>query len=47
MDLALDPGIIKRRQRHKALAIAALLGMLCLAAWGINRWSVPAWMRPA
>lgn len=37
MDLALDPGIIKRRQRHKALAIAALLGMLCLAAWGINR----------
>ena len=37
MDLALDPAIIKRRQRHKALAIAALLATLCLAAWGINR----------
>ena len=37
MDLALDPGIIKRRQRHQVLVIAALLATLCLAAWGINR----------
>lgn len=37
MDLALDPGIIKRRQRQKILVIAALLATLCLAAWGINR----------
>lgn len=37
MDLALDPGFIKRSQRHKALVIAALLAMLCLVAWDINR----------
>jgi HlyD family secretion protein len=37
MDLALDPGIIQRRRRRTALIGAALLAVLCLAAWAINR----------
>ena len=42
MDLALNPALIKRRQRHKALVMAALLATLCLAAWGINRMVGPS-----
>jgi HlyD family secretion protein len=42
MDQALNPDIIRRRQRKTALAVAALLATLCVAAWGLNRAVAPS-----
>jgi HlyD family secretion protein len=42
MDQALNPDIIRRRQRKTALAVAGLLATLCVAAWGLNRAVAPS-----
>lgn len=42
MDTVISPLIIKRRRRHTALVVAALLATLSLTAWAINRAVAPS-----